>query len=139
MRTSPPPDLALPTVARKLLDRYLQQRQAPPLTSAQSYEALSEREREVMFLLLQELSNKEIAEKPVISPSTVQTHRARILQKLGLENTIELRWKRPLPSTLRRGASPATAATTRATRAPSWPAWTPSTSSRRSARARRMA
>jgi len=79
-----------PTVARKLLDRYLQQRQAPPLTGAQGYEALSEREREVMFLLLQGLSNKEIAEKLVISPSTVQTHRARILQKLGLENTIEL-------------------------------------------------
>ena len=43
-----------------------------------------------MFLLVRGLSNQEVAENLVISPSTVQTHRTRILQKLELENTIDL-------------------------------------------------
>ena len=43
-----------------------------------------------MFLLVGGLSNQEIAEKLVVSPSTVQTHRGHILRKLGLETTIDL-------------------------------------------------
>ena len=78
-----------PSMARKLLDSYLTHSQAatagPP-----GYETLSEREKEVMFLLVQGLSNQQIAEKLVISPSTAQTHRAHILQKLNLETTIDL-------------------------------------------------
>ena len=43
-----------------------------------------------MFLLVGGLSNQEIAEKLVVSPSTAQTHRGHILRKLGLESTIDL-------------------------------------------------
>lgn len=79
-----------PSMARKLLDSYLRERRAEPPVGPPGYEELSEREREVMFLLVRGLSNQEIAERLVISPSTVQTHRTRILQKLGLETTIDL-------------------------------------------------
>lgn len=78
-----------PSLARKLLDNYMgqgsKQSVGPP-----GYEELSDREREIMFLLVRGLSNQEIAEKLMISPSTVQTHRTHILQKLELETTIDM-------------------------------------------------
>ena len=43
-----------------------------------------------MFLLVSSLSNQQIAERLTVSPSTVQTHRTNILQKLDLTNTIDL-------------------------------------------------
>jgi len=79
-----------PSMARKLLDDYLRRGKSEPPVGPPGYEELSEREREVMFLLVRGLSNQEIAEKLFISPSTVQTHRTHILQKLGLETTIDL-------------------------------------------------
>jgi two-component system response regulator NreC len=54
------------------------------------YEALSEREREIFQLVAEGHSNKEIAEMLSVSPTTVETHRAHILQKLGVHNTAEL-------------------------------------------------
>lgn len=79
-----------PSMARKLLDGYLRHGTAGPPAGPPGYEELSDREREVMFLLVRGLSNQEIAEQLVISPSTVQTHRTRILQKLGLGTTVDL-------------------------------------------------
>lgn len=83
-----------PSMARKLLESYLGHDHTRP-TSGQpvgiaGYDELSEREREVMFLLVRGLSNQEIAEKLVVSASTVQSHRGHILQKLGLETTVDL-------------------------------------------------
>lgn len=51
---------------------------------------LSEREREVVSLLLQGHSSKEISEKLFISKSTVDTHRRNILDKTGYKSTAEL-------------------------------------------------
>jgi two-component system, NarL family, response regulator NreC len=79
-----------PSMARKLLQSYLQHDRPTLSNQPSGYDELSEREREVMFLLVRGLSNQEIAEKLIVSPSTVQTHRAHILQKLALENTIDL-------------------------------------------------
>jgi len=79
-----------PSMARKLLERYLKHDSVRQPAGPAGYEELSDREREVMFLLVRGLSNQEIAERLVISPSTVQTHRAHILQKLELETTIDL-------------------------------------------------
>lgn len=79
-----------PSMARKLLNGYLRHSKSELPTGPPGYEKLSDREREIMFLIIRGLSNQEIAEKLVISPSTVQTHRTRILQKLGLENTVDL-------------------------------------------------
>lgn len=79
-----------PPMARKLLDRYLQTGTAQLPAGPPGYEELSDREREVMFLLVRGLTNQQIADELVISPSTVQTHRTNILQKLELETTIDL-------------------------------------------------
>jgi two-component system, NarL family, response regulator DegU len=53
---------------------------------AQALEALSDREREALVLLAQGLSNKEIAEKLVITEGTVKNHVSSILGKLQAEN-----------------------------------------------------
>ncbi|MBW2013271.1 MAG: response regulator transcription factor [Deltaproteobacteria bacterium] len=55
-----------------------------------SYDTLTRREQEIMVLLAQGLSNKQIAEKLFISPKTVENHRSNILRKLNIHSTIEL-------------------------------------------------
>jgi two-component system response regulator NreC len=77
-----------PTVARVMLDDYVKQLSSRGL--ADRYEGLSEREREVLQLVAEGHSNKEIAELLSISPATVETHRAHVLQKLDLHSTAEL-------------------------------------------------
>ncbi len=53
-------------------------------------EAISEREREVLFLLALGYTNQQIAAMLFISPRTVDTHRAHIMQKLKFETRAEL-------------------------------------------------
>lgn len=55
-----------------------------PAAEAEELSALSEREREVLNLLSQGLTNKEIGEKLVISPNTVKRHIKAIYRKLGV-------------------------------------------------------
>lgn len=57
---------------------------------ADRYETLSTREREVFQLIAEARSNKEVAALLDISPATVETHRARILQKLDVHNIAEV-------------------------------------------------
>jgi len=54
------------------------------------YEALTRREQQVMRLLAEGVSTKEIAERLFISPKTVENHRANIMNKLELHSTMEL-------------------------------------------------
>jgi DNA-binding NarL/FixJ family response regulator len=54
------------------------------------YGSLTPREQEIMRMLAEGLSPKEIAEKLFISPKTVENHRASIMGKLGLHSTMEL-------------------------------------------------
>lgn len=55
-----------------------------------SYDLLTEREREVLQLLAEGNSNKEIAGRLHLSVYTVETHRKRILEKINLHGTAEL-------------------------------------------------
>jgi two-component system, NarL family, response regulator NreC len=55
-----------------------------------SYDLLTEREREILQLLAEGKSNKEAAAVLNLSPYTVETHRANLMQKLGLHNTAEI-------------------------------------------------
>jgi len=54
------------------------------------FDELSSREMEVMMLLSQGKKPKEIGEKLILSPKTVATYKYRILEKLQIENVIEL-------------------------------------------------
>jgi two-component system, NarL family, response regulator NreC len=77
-----------PAVARVMLDDYV--RHLAQKGIVDRYEALSEREREIFQLIAEGHSNKEMAELLSISPATVETHRAHILQKLDLHSTAEV-------------------------------------------------
>jgi len=55
-----------------------------------SYDLLTTREREILQLLAEGKTNKEVAAELNISPYTVETHRGNILEKLGLHSAAEL-------------------------------------------------
>jgi two-component system, NarL family, response regulator NreC len=80
-------------------DRYVSDRIAAILRSAvftdterplQSQENLSPREREVLKLAAEGKSSAEIGKALMISPRTVETHRANLMKKLGMHNQAEL-------------------------------------------------
>jgi len=75
-----------PTMAQKLVSDYLKFLEEDSDTRA----SLSQRERQVLQLLAEGFSNKEIAERLVISPSTVYTHYSNLLHKLGFTSRHEL-------------------------------------------------
>lgn len=77
-----------PAVSRLMLDDYMRRAATGGVTDR--YDTLSDREREIFQLVAEGRSNKEVAELLGISPATVETHRARILQKLDVHNTAEL-------------------------------------------------
>lgn len=77
-----------PSVARKVVEDYLKRVEAGE--DRERYDGLTEREKEILTLIAQGLSNQQIAEKLYISIKTVQTHRAHILEKLGLHDRTEL-------------------------------------------------
>jgi RNA polymerase sigma factor (sigma-70 family) len=55
-----------------------------------TYDLLTEREREVLQLLAEGNSNKQVATILNISTYTVETHRTNLMQKLNLHNTAEI-------------------------------------------------
>ena len=55
-----------------------------------SYDELSARELEVLILICQEFTTKEIAEKLFISPRSAEGHRNSMIQKMGVKNTAGL-------------------------------------------------
>ncbi len=75
-----------PSMIQKLVQGYIQLAE----WDNESEPSLSPREKEIFQLLAEGYSNKEIAEKLVISPSTVHSHRGNIMEKLGLGNRRDL-------------------------------------------------
>jgi two-component system, NarL family, response regulator NreC len=75
-----------PAIARVMLDGYV--KGDKPFTDR--YESLSEREREIFQLIAEAKTNKEIASLLYVSPSTVETHRAHIMEKLDLHSAAEI-------------------------------------------------
>ena len=73
--------------AAKVLADQIQQPQRMP---ADPYGELSAREREVLHLMADGLTTKEISKKLEISVKTAENHRGRVLAKLGLRNSAEL-------------------------------------------------
>jgi len=77
--------LLAPSVTRRLIDQFAR-RPAATKPDATALEALTGREREILELVAQGLSNAEIAERLVLSEGTVKTHVKRVLMKLGLRD-----------------------------------------------------
>lgn len=77
-----------PAISKMLVEDYL--RQLQQRGAEDSYELLTAREREVLQLIAEGKSNKDVAGILNLSLYTVETHRANILQKLNLKGTPEL-------------------------------------------------
>ena len=74
-----------PSVTRDVVERLAELSKAP----RKPEHVLSEREKEVLFLVAQGYTNKEIASKLFVSPYTARNHVIRILDKLGLSRRSE--------------------------------------------------
>jgi DNA-binding NarL/FixJ family response regulator len=92
--------LLAPEVTRRVIERYARAasgpaaapeptaREAAAASAPEPASLLTEREREVLHLLAQALSNVEIAERLYIGEATVKTHVSNILQKLGVRDRV---------------------------------------------------
>ena len=78
--------LFAPSVTRRLIEEFTR-RAAPPPTAA--LDALTDREREVLLLISQGLSNAEIGRTLYVTENTVKTHVARLLMKLGVRDRVQ--------------------------------------------------
>jgi len=76
------------SIANKLLKYYLELHNTG--VDSDNYRSLTEREKEILILLAEDNSNREIAHLLNLSPATVQTHRAKIMSKLKLHSRSEL-------------------------------------------------
>ncbi|MEV6423851.1 response regulator transcription factor [Streptomyces sp. NPDC051662] len=79
-----------PSTTRRLLDRFAPMLPSPGKPRHKELDRLTDREREVMLLVAQGLSNGEIAGRLVLSDATVKTHVGRILTKLGLRDRVQV-------------------------------------------------
>jgi len=77
-----------PAVAAVLVEDYMRNLQKRGLED--SYHLLTDREKEVLYLLAEGRSNKEVASLLDLGVSTVETHRGNLMQKLNLHNTAEI-------------------------------------------------
>jgi DNA-binding NarL/FixJ family response regulator len=77
-----------PAIAGVLAEDYVRQMQARGLDD--SYGLLTDREKEVLQLLAEGRANKDVAAVLQVGVSTVETHRANLMQKLGLHNTADI-------------------------------------------------
>ena len=75
--------LLAPTITRRLIERYAVRR------PSREFEALTEREADVLRLMARGLGNQEIANKLFVSEATVKTHVNHILYKLGVSNRVQ--------------------------------------------------
>jgi DNA-binding NarL/FixJ family response regulator len=82
--------LLSPTATAGLIGRFLAQTEPGPLPSPTSLDGLTEREREVLVLVANGLSNDDIGAKLYLSPLTVKTHVNRAMTKLGVRDRAQL-------------------------------------------------
>jgi DNA-binding NarL/FixJ family response regulator len=80
--------LLSPGVTRRLVGRFAANAKAPP--AVPDLEGLTDREREVVALVAEGLSNQEIADRLVVSPWTAKTHVSHAMAKLGTRDRAQL-------------------------------------------------
>jgi len=77
------------TLTRRILREFVQRRRLQPVTAQRADGLLTAREREILLLLAEGLSNEEIAARLVVEVSTVKSHLARMLPKLGVRSRLQ--------------------------------------------------
>jgi DNA-binding NarL/FixJ family response regulator len=82
--------LLSPGVTRRLIGEFATRTREPRGTVDRTLDSLTEREREVMALVAEGLSNDEIAERLYVSPMTAKTHVSRAMTKLGARDRAQL-------------------------------------------------
>ena len=80
--------LLSPSVTRRLIASFVRDHPRPPQPPP-GLEELTPRELEILQLIARGLSNAEIAEQLVVSNTTIKTHVARVLDKLGLRDRVQ--------------------------------------------------
>jgi DNA-binding NarL/FixJ family response regulator len=78
-----------PSTTRRLIDRFAPMLPADAAAGPPDLGELTERERQVLILVAQGLSNAELAKQLFVSEATVKTHVGRILAKLGLRDRVQ--------------------------------------------------
>ncbi|MBB6637412.1 response regulator transcription factor [Cohnella thailandensis] len=77
-----------PTATKRLMNEYMERIKHGD--NSDSYESLSDREKQVLGWIAKGYSNKEIAENLIISVKTVETHKSHVMEKLGLRTRPDL-------------------------------------------------
>ncbi|WP_309067475.1 response regulator transcription factor [Microbacterium sp.] len=77
------------TLTRRIVDEYVQRRRLQPVTAARAAESLTARERDILLLLAQGMSNEQIAGELFVEIATVKSHLARMLPKLGVQSRLQ--------------------------------------------------
>jgi DNA-binding NarL/FixJ family response regulator len=80
--------LLSPSITRRLVEEYATRSRSAPL--APELGRLTDREREVVVLAAEGLTNDEIAQRLVVSPATSKTHVSRAMVKLGVRDRAQL-------------------------------------------------
>jgi DNA-binding NarL/FixJ family response regulator len=80
--------LLSPSVTRRLIEEFAARTPAPATTP--TLEELTPREREIVAVAAEGLSNEEIADRLFISPTTAKTHISRAMHKLGARDRVQL-------------------------------------------------
>jgi DNA-binding NarL/FixJ family response regulator len=82
--------LLSPGVTRRLIGEFANRSRGTNAPAAQELSRLTEREREIVALVGEGLSNDEIAERLVVSPATAKTHVSRAMVKLHVRDRAQL-------------------------------------------------
>jgi DNA-binding NarL/FixJ family response regulator len=82
--------LLSPRVTRRLIEEFATRARTPDATAGPSVDVLTEREREVVALVAEGLSNDEIAGRLFMSSATAKTHVSRAMGKLGARDRAQL-------------------------------------------------
>ena len=77
------------TLTKRVVSELLSRRRTQPVTAARASELLTARELDILLLLAQGMSNEEIARTLVLEVSTVKSHLARMMPKLGVRSRLQ--------------------------------------------------
>ena len=77
-----------PQITKKVINKYISKTKSKIISD--KFDLLTEREREILQLIVEGHTNQKISEILFISRKTVETHRTNLMKKLDIHNVVEL-------------------------------------------------